>query len=54
MTSGTTSCRFTVTRVIPPNVRKISHGVYCDEFAEYQLKDMVARQMLAASSRPTG
>lgn len=25
---------------------EISHGVYCDEFAEYQFKDMIARQTL--------
>ena len=24
----------------------LSHGVYCDEFAEFQFKDMPARQML--------
>src|SRR6266700_8274369 len=27
-------------------LRELSHGVYCDEFAEYQFKDMVARQAL--------
>jgi len=26
--------------------RKLAHGVYCDEFAEYQFKDMPARQAL--------
>ncbi|MDE3199105.1 MAG: glycosyl transferase family protein [Acidobacteriota bacterium] len=31
---------------LPTPFRKISHGVYCDEFAEYQLKDMMARQAL--------
>jgi adsorption protein B len=27
-------------------VHKLTHGVYCDEFAEYQSKDMIARQVL--------
>lgn len=31
---------------LPTPFEKISHGVYCDEFAEYQLKDMMARQVL--------
>ncbi|MES1261469.1 MAG: glycosyl transferase family protein [Acidobacteriota bacterium] len=31
---------------LPTPLRELSHGVYCDEFAEYQFKDMVARQML--------
>jgi len=26
--------------------RKLTHGVYCDEFAEFQFKDMPARQLL--------
>jgi adsorption protein B len=26
--------------------RQLSHGVYCDEFAEFQFKDMPARQLL--------
>ncbi len=33
---------------LPTPVRQLSHGVYCDEFAEYQYKDMVARQFLGA------
>jgi adsorption protein B len=31
---------------LPTPVRELSHGVYCDEFAEYQFKDMMARQTL--------
>jgi len=31
---------------LPTPIRELSHGVYCDEFAEYQYKDMVARQVL--------
>jgi adsorption protein B len=31
---------------LPTPVHELSHGVYCDEFAEYQFKDMVARQAL--------
>ena len=31
---------------LPTPIREISHGVYCDEFAEFQFKDMPARQML--------
>jgi adsorption protein B len=31
---------------LPTKIRELSHGVYCDEFAEYQFKDMVARQAL--------
>lgn len=31
---------------LPTPLREISHGVYCDEFAEYQFKDMVARQWM--------
>jgi len=31
---------------LPTPFRQISHGVYCDEFAEYQFKDMIARQVL--------
>ncbi|HVW85422.1 MAG TPA: glycosyl transferase family protein [Bryobacteraceae bacterium] len=31
---------------LPKPVGELSYGVYCDEFAEYQFKDMVARQML--------
>jgi adsorption protein B len=27
-------------------VRELTHGVYCDEFTEYQYKDMMARQTL--------
>ncbi len=26
--------------------RDLAHGVYCDEFAEFQFKDMPARQLL--------
>ena len=31
---------------LPRKARFLSHGVYCDEFAEFQFKDMPARQML--------
>jgi adsorption protein B len=31
---------------LPTPFKELSHGVYCDEFAEYQFKDMVARQTL--------
>jgi adsorption protein B len=31
---------------LPTSVRRLSHGVYCDEFAEFQFKDMPARQLL--------
>jgi bacteriophage N4 adsorption protein B len=31
---------------LPTPARKFTHGVYCDEFAEYQSKDLPARQLL--------
>ena len=31
---------------LPTPPLELSHGVYCDEFAEYQFKDMMARQFL--------
>ncbi|MDP9170996.1 MAG: glycosyltransferase, partial [Acidobacteriota bacterium] len=31
---------------LPTPLRQIAHGVYCDEFAEYQFRDMVARQIM--------
>ena len=31
---------------LPTPLRKIVHGIYCDEFAEWQTKDMPARQMM--------
>ncbi len=31
---------------LPTPFHEISHGVYCDEFAEYQFKDMIGRQAL--------
>ena len=31
---------------LPTPLRELTHGVYCDEFAEYQFKDMMARQTL--------
>lgn len=31
---------------LPTPLREWSHGVYCDEFAEFQFKDMPARQIL--------
>jgi adsorption protein B len=31
---------------LPTPLRNLPHGVYCDEFAEFQFKDMPARQLL--------
>lgn len=31
---------------LPTPFREIAHGVYCDDFAEHQFKDMVARQFM--------
>lgn len=31
---------------LPTPVREFTHGLYCDEFAEYQLKDIPVRQVL--------
>lgn len=31
---------------LPTPWREIAHGVYCDEFAEFQFRDMMARQLL--------
>ncbi|MBL8232400.1 MAG: glycosyl transferase family protein [Bryobacterales bacterium] len=31
---------------LPTPLRKLTHGIYCDEFAEFQLKDMPGRQIL--------
>jgi bacteriophage N4 adsorption protein B len=31
---------------LPTPLRELAHGVYCDEFAEFQFKDMPARQTL--------
>lgn len=31
---------------LPTPMREFAHGVYCDEFAEFQFKDMPARQLL--------
>ena len=31
---------------LPTSLREFTHGVYCDEFAEYQFKDIPARQSL--------
>jgi adsorption protein B len=31
---------------LPTPVRQLTHGVYCDEFAEFQFKDMPARELL--------
>jgi bacteriophage N4 adsorption protein B len=33
---------------LPTPPWQMTHGVYCDDFAEYQLKDMRARQVLGA------
>jgi adsorption protein B len=31
---------------LPTPLREVTHGVYCDEFCEYQYKDMMARSLL--------
>jgi adsorption protein B len=31
---------------LPTRIREFAHGVYCDEFAEFQYRDMPARQLL--------
>jgi adsorption protein B len=31
---------------LPTRLRELTHGVYCDEFAEFQMKDLRARQVL--------
>lgn len=31
---------------LPTPLRRLTHGVYCDEFAEYQTKDIPVREML--------
>jgi len=31
---------------LPTPLRELTHGVYCDEFAEYQYKDMMARSLM--------
>ena len=31
---------------LPTPVEEVTHGIYCDEFAEFQFKDMPARQLL--------
>src|SRR3954466_7247547 len=31
---------------LPTPARELTHGIYCDEFAEYQLKDIPVRQQL--------
>lgn len=33
---------------LPTPLRQLTHGVYCDEFAEYQAKDIRARQLLGS------
>jgi len=33
---------------LPTPFRKLIHGTYCDEFAEWQIKDMPARQILGS------
>jgi len=41
-----TWCRFPVLPGCLRGWTKFTHGLYCDEFAEYQLKDIPARQRL--------
>lgn len=31
---------------LPTSAREVTHGIYCDEFCEYQHKDMMARSLL--------
>jgi adsorption protein B len=33
---------------LPTPFRKFVHGIYCDEFAEWQIKDMLARQIMGS------
>jgi bacteriophage N4 adsorption protein B len=33
---------------LPTPLRQLTHGVYCDEFAEYQTKDIRARQLMGS------
>jgi adsorption protein B len=33
---------------LPTPIRDVVHGIYCDEFAEWQLKDMPARQLMGS------
>jgi bacteriophage N4 adsorption protein B len=33
---------------LPTPMRDLVHGIYCDEFAEWQIKDMPARQIMAS------
>jgi adsorption protein B len=33
---------------LPTPVRDLVHGIYCDEFAEWQIKDMPARQLMGS------
>jgi adsorption protein B len=33
---------------LPTPLRDLVHGIYCDEFAEWQLKDMPARQLMGS------
>jgi adsorption protein B len=33
---------------LPTPLRDVVHGIYCDEFAEWQIKDMRARQMMGS------
>ena len=39
---------------LPTPLREISHGVYCDEFCEYQHKDGMARSLLGGFVPSTG
>ena len=38
---------------LPTPAREWSHGLYCDDFAEFQSKDIPVRQFWADSSPPT-
>ena len=33
---------------LPTRLRELVHGIYCDEFAEWQIKDMPARQIMGS------
>ena len=45
--TNTTWCRFPCCR-FPRPCATIVHGIYCDEFAEWQIKDMRARQIMGS------
>lgn len=52
------SARYAMVQVpvlaLPTAFRAFTHGVYCDEFAEYQARDMIVRQYVGAFVPSTG